>query len=319
VQAWPESMMFGDAERRKNADRGENVYLTCGEHTLTVADGRTLGYSIYGDPAGRPVLNCHGGLVSGRDVSPAHELARTLEICVISPDRPGINHTDRLPGHSLLQWVRMDLVPLLDHLELGPIGVMGWSEGGQYALAAAYELGEGVTGCAIIAGCLPLDDPATFGQLNHLDRAFARLARRAPTVLRYIAMCLRGVAKHWGGALLKSLTRGQPSDEAEAVREQGGWLPETMAEGTANPRGVVDEYLAIVAPWGFSPEEVTTQARIYQGTADTLVPEEWGHLLATRIPNASLVLYPGEGHFIALTRRQDVFEWLVGSARAGGR
>jgi hypothetical protein len=39
-----------------------SVHLTCGDHTLTVADGRTLGYSIYGDPAGRPVVNCHGGL-----------------------------------------------------------------------------------------------------------------------------------------------------------------------------------------------------------------------------------------------------------------
>ena len=119
------------------------MQLSCGDHALALADGRTLGYSVFGDPAGLPVVNCHGGLVSGHDVSPAHELARALELCVISPDRPGINHTDRLPNHGLLQWVRKDLVPLLDHLEVGPIGVMGWSEGGQYALAAAYGLGRG--------------------------------------------------------------------------------------------------------------------------------------------------------------------------------
>ena len=232
---------------------------------------------------------------------------------MISPDRPGINHTDRLPGHGLLQWVRVDLVPLLDHLEVGPIGVMGWSEGGQYALAAAYELGERVTGCAVIAGCPPLDDPATFKQLNHLDRTFARLARRAPIVLRCISACIRIVAKHAGGALLRVSVRGQPSHEAKAVREQGRWLPKIMAEGTDNPRGVVDEYLAIAAPWGFLPEDVTTPVRIYQGGPDTFVPEEWGQLLARRIPNASVSLYPGEGHFIALTRRQDVLEWLAGS------
>jgi len=89
-----------------------------------------------------------------------------------------------------------------------------------------------------------------------------------------------------------------------------------MAEGTANPRGIVDEYLAIAAPWGFRPEDVTTPVRIYQGAADTLVPEEWGRILARRIPNASIVLYPGEGHFIALTRRQEVLEWLAGTAEA---
>jgi pimeloyl-ACP methyl ester carboxylesterase len=293
-----------------------SVHLTCGDHTLTVADGRTLGYSIYGDPAGRPVVNCHGGLVSGHDVSPAHELARVLALCVISPDRPGINRTDRLAGHGLLQWVRADLGPLLDHLEVGQIGVMGWSEGGQYALAAAFELGDRVTGCAVIAGCPPLDDPAIFKQLNHLDRSFVRLARRAPIVLRCIATCLRSLAKHAGGALVRASVRGQPSDEAKAVREQGPWFPKVMAEGTANPRGVVDEYLAIAAPWGFLPEDVTTPVRIYQGTADTLIPEEWGQLLTRRTPNASLALYPDGGHFIALTRRQDVLEWLAGSASA---
>ena len=287
--------------------------LTCGDHTLTVADGRVLGYSIYGDPAGRPVVNCHGGLVSGHDVSPAHELARALELCVISPDRPGINHTDRLWDYGLLQWVRADLGPLLDHLEAGKIGVMGWSEGGQYALAVAYELGDRVTGCAVIAGCPPLDDPVTFKQLNRLDRAFARLARRAPIVLRCIAMCLRSVAKHAGGPLLRASVRGQPSEEAKAVREQGRWFPKVMAEGIANPRGVVDEYLAFAAPWGFLPEDVTTPVRIYQGTADPLIPEEWGHLLTRRTPNGSLALYPDEGHFIALTRRRDVLEWLAGS------
>jgi pimeloyl-ACP methyl ester carboxylesterase len=191
---------------------------------------------------------------------------------------------------------------------------MGWSEGGQYALAAAYELGDRVTGCAVIAGCPPLDDPATFKQLNHLDRVFARLARRAPMVLRGIARCIRSGAKHVSGAILRASVRGEPSDEAKAVREQGGWFPKVMAEATANPRGVVDEYLAIAAPWGFVPEEMTTPVRIYQGTADTLVPEEWGQLLTKRIPNASLVLYPDEGHFIALTRRQDVLEWFAGSA-----
>ena len=70
-----------------------------GDHTLTLSGGRTLSYAVYGDPAGSPVLNCHGGLVSGHDVSPADEIARDLELCVISPDRPGINGTDRLPGH----------------------------------------------------------------------------------------------------------------------------------------------------------------------------------------------------------------------------
>ena len=74
---------------------------TPGDHLLVVDDGRTLGYSVYGDPDGRPVVNCHGGLVTGRDVAPADDDARRLGLCVVSPDRPGVDRTDRLPGRGI--------------------------------------------------------------------------------------------------------------------------------------------------------------------------------------------------------------------------
>ncbi len=289
------------------------MHPTLGDHSLTLPDGRTLGYAIYGDPAGQPVVSCHGGLVSGHDVGPADQSARATGWCVISPDRPGINRTDRLSDHGLLPWVRADLVPLLDHLEVGSFGVMGWSEGGQYALAAACELRARVTGCAVIAGCPPLDDPHTFEQLNRIDHAFVRLARSAPIGLRLISTCMHRLSRFIPGVLLTTSTRGQPKAEVNAVREQGGWLPTIIGEGTGNPRGVVDEYLAIAAPWGFRPEDIRTPVHVYQGTADALVPEEWGRNLAERLPDASLTVYPDEGHFIALTRREDVLNWLAGA------
>ena len=285
--------------------------LMRGDHTLSLPSGRTLGYAVYGDPAGPAVLSCHGGLVSGHDVSPADEIARDLGLCVVSPDRPGINATDRLPGYGLLSWVRADVVPLLDHLEVGPFGVMGWSEGGQYALAATFELAERVTACAVIAGCPPLDDPAMLAQSNHLDHALAVLSRRAPVALRCMAGGTRLLSSHAPRALLRAALRGQTDTEAAAVRSLGEWLPTILGEGAAQGQGMVDEYLAAVAPWGFAPEDLSATIRIFQGTADTLVPEAWGRMLADRIPDAALTLYPGEGHFIALTRRAEVLRWLA--------
>jgi pimeloyl-ACP methyl ester carboxylesterase len=287
--------------------------LTPGDHALDLPDGRTVGFTVYGDPAGSPVLNCHGGLVSGHDVGPADVAARSLGMCVISPDRPGINRTDRLPGHGLLPWVRSDLMPLLDHLEVDAIGVMGWSEGGQYALAAAFGLEGRVTRCAVIAGCPPLDDPATRKDLNRLDRTLAVLARRFPPAVHSVALGNRLLARRLPNALLRNALRGQPSAEVSSVREQGRWLPTILGEGAANSRGVVDEYRAFVAPWGFDPGDLSTPVQIYQGSDDTLVPESWGRQLAQRIPGASLVVFPGEGHFIALTRRREVMQWLAGT------
>ena len=289
------------------------MHLTPGDHTLNLPDGRTVGFTTYGDPAGLPVLNCHGGLLSGHDVSPADDLARSLGLCVISPDRPGINRTSRLAGLGLLLWVRSDLVPLLDHLEVGAVRVMGWSEGGQYALAISFALAGRVTRCAVIAGCPPLDEPATFKQLNRLDHALAVLARRTPPAVRIVAASTRQLARHFPEMLVRASLRGQPLAESASVKEQGRWLPTVLGEGSANSRGVVDEYRAFVAPWGFRPEDLSTPVRIYQGSADPLVPQSWGQLLAERIPHASLALFPGEGHFIALTRREEVLRWLATS------
>ncbi len=282
-----------------------------GEHTLTLPDGRTLGYAVYGDPAGLPVVNCHGGLVSGHDISPSDVIARSMGVCIISPHRPGIHRTDRLAGYGLLPWVRSDLVPLLDHLEVGRIAVMGWSEGGQYALGAAFELAGRVTACAVIAGCPPLDDPTTFETSNRIDHALATLARKAPVAVRATATGTRWLSKWTPGVLLAVSMHGQPSTEVGAVRAQGRWFPTILGEGAANPRGVVDEYRAAVAPWGFAPEDLSTPVRIFQGSADTLVPEAWARLLADRIPHSSLVVFPDEGHFIALTRREEILRWLV--------
>jgi pimeloyl-ACP methyl ester carboxylesterase len=285
---------------------------TPGDHTLDLSDGRTIAFTVYGDAAGAPVLNCHGGRISGHDVGPADQMARSLGLCLISPDRPGIHRTDRLPGHGLLPWVRSDLEPLLDHLEIDTMAVMGWSEGGQYALATAYALSGRVTRCAVIAGCPPLDDPDTFKRLNRLDRALAGLARRAPMLVRAVATGNRQLAKHRPGMLLNMSLRGVPDAEVASVRGQGPWLPTILGEGAANSAGVVDEYRALVAPWGFEPEDLSTPVRIYQGTEDPLVPESWARELADRIPGASLTLLPSEGHFIALTRRRDVLVWLAG-------
>ena len=162
------------------------------------------------------MINCHGGLLSGHDVSPADELARSLGVCLISPDRPGIHRHLRLAGHGVLPWVRTDLVPLLDYLELGTISVMGWSEGGQYALAASFALAERVTKCAVLAGCPPLDDPETFKELNRLDHTLAVLARRAPLALRTFAAGTRQLARHSPGMLIDPPFEGNRSQKPPA-------------------------------------------------------------------------------------------------------
>ena len=283
-----------------------------GDQELTLRDGRRIGYTLYGDAYGNPVLNCHGGLLSGHDVGPADEDARALGLCLISPDRPGIGRTDRLPGHSLLRWVDADVVPLLEKLDVEDLRVMGWSEGGQYALAVAFALGLRVARCAVVAGCLPLDDSATLKELNRLDRSLIGLSKHVPVATRAYFAATRALSRHAPKVLLREAVKNLPADEAKAVTERGRWLPMLLGEGATNSRGGVDEYLSMSAPWEFTLEDVTIPVHVFQGDADTLVPAAWGRELARRIPGGRITCYPDGGHFIALTRRREVLGYLAG-------
>jgi pimeloyl-ACP methyl ester carboxylesterase len=125
------------------------VPLTRGNQALALSSGRSIGSCVYGDPAGKVVLNCDGGLVSGHDAEPSDANATALGLCIVSPDRPGVGRTDRLSAYGMIPWVQADDLPLLEHHQIAEFAVMRWSEGGQYPLAVAHELPGRVTRCAL--------------------------------------------------------------------------------------------------------------------------------------------------------------------------
>lgn len=257
---------------------------------VTLSDGRRLGYEVYGDPVGSPVLSCHGGLVCRIDAAGGAGPARELGVRLISPDRPGVGLSDRRPGRSTLDWVD-DVRELLDHLGVGRFACMGWSMGGQYCAAVSFRMPERVARAAIVAGCLPLDEPGRVEALSRLDRTLVSLSARAAPVAR-------------------AVVRGLRANAGRIERRQG--LPRgAMAEGLADPAGVVDEYRAFGAAWGFRLEDVQVPVDVWQGTADELVPPAWGAEIAEHLPAAELVSLEGEGHMIGITHRGEILRRLV--------
>ena len=280
--------------------------------TVTLADGRALGYREYGDPHGHPVVNCHGGLLCGLDVAPFHETATELGVRIVSPDRPGLGNSDPAPGRTTGDWAR-DVATLLDALELPRAGVLGWSMGGQYALACAANLPERITRAVVIAGAVPLDDDAAFAQLNAMDRRLTRLSQHHPHVARSIFAALGELATHTPDVWAHLTARGAVPDEAaaiEALPDPG--IAAAAAGALPHTEGMVEEYRAWVRPWGFAPEDVRVPTTIWQGDADDLVPPSWGSELAARIPDARLVLLPGEGHFLGYRHTREILGDLTG-------
>jgi pimeloyl-ACP methyl ester carboxylesterase len=280
------------------------------DHVIALHDGRRLGYSVYGDPDGFPVLNCHGGLLCRFDVEPVDADLRALGAAVLSPDRPGVGLSDRKPGHTTADWAD-DARELLDALGIERCAVMGWSLGGQYAAAVAARLGDRVTRAAVIAGCPPLDDPGHLAQLNRLDRRLSRLSRRSRPAARAAFGLTRLLGRHAPRRLAKFEARHAPAADAAVMREHDEWLGRALAEGARDTNGLVDEYLAFTSAWGFELGEIAVPVHVYQGMVDELVDPDWAAEIQAAIPDAQLTTYDGEGHMIALTHRVDVVRELL--------
>ena len=120
---------------------------------LTLRDGRMLVYAEYGDPAGAPVVELHGGGANHLSGVVYHRDALAEGVRVISVSRPGVGGSAAHKGFAVATY-HEDFVQLLDALELSRVVVMGNSNGGMFALALAHALPER------IAGAMPLN-PAT--------------------------------------------------------------------------------------------------------------------------------------------------------------
>jgi pimeloyl-ACP methyl ester carboxylesterase len=96
--------------------------------------------------------------------------------------------------------------------------------------------------------------------------------------------------------------------ESPAMREQvhRQWQEAVLQD----EEGMAEDGLAFAGTWGFDPEAVAGEVKLWQGELDTLVPRSHGEYLAGKIPNATFELVPGEGHMIFGAMRP-AFEWLT--------
>jgi pimeloyl-ACP methyl ester carboxylesterase len=266
---------------------------------ILLKDGRKLGYYEFGDPGGKPLINCHGGLVSGLDIGYADRAAQKAGVRIISPNRPGIGGSSLVKNRNLLDWPK-DITDLANYLNIKKFAVLGWSMGGQYALACAYALPERVTSTIVVAGCLELNHREQFDQLNPMDKKFSQRAHKlkfiARTTYRAMWIAVRFLPKYWQKASVRNLC---PADKNIIIGEPLSYFTKPMAEALMYPKGMIEEYNVFTQAWGFKLEDIKSPVQIWQGTADTLVPYNWAEEMHKILPNSKLYLLKDEGHFLA--------------------
>jgi pimeloyl-ACP methyl ester carboxylesterase len=279
------------------------------DRVVALRDGRRLSYAQYGDLEGFPIVSVHGGLACRLDVAAAAPVAQRAGVRLISPDRPGVGRSDPQPGRTILDWGD-DVAELLDVLGVDRFAVMGWSLGGQYAAAVGYSLAPRVTRVAIIAGAVPIAESGVFGALPAIDRNYIRLSQRAPWLARECFRTMRLAARYAPALYGRLAARDLGAADGAVLRAEGFHTFARMSrEALRQPQGVVEEYRAMVRPWGFAPEDLKLPVDVWAGTADKLLDPSWPRELARRIPDATLHLRAG-GHFLAHLYYREIFEAL---------
>jgi pimeloyl-ACP methyl ester carboxylesterase len=157
------------------------------------------------------------------------------------------------------------------------------SAGGPYAIACAHRIPARLTATAAVSSLSPLG----------LARRRMRVFQKAPRLTTRVGDV---VTRH--PVPLRRLLRG-PAVDAFLSATAGG------------VGGLVEDHLITQRPWGFELSEVAGQVHVWHGMADTFVPAEHALQLAAALPNCTVALDPGEGHFFFRRRVADILGGLL--------
>jgi pimeloyl-ACP methyl ester carboxylesterase len=283
------------------------------DFSVTLHDGRALGYAIYGDPVGRAVFYFTGGNSSRFEGGWFDAAARRLGVRLIVPDRPGFGLSDPQPGRRFLDWGR-DVAELADALGIDRFPVFGLSGGSPHATAACVALGARIPRAAIVSGVAPPEMPGRFRGMWPPVRFLFFASRRWPALAR---LALRQMGRFYANEeqMLKRMKQALPAPDVALIEAR----PEVItifsrAAREAHRQGIdgdADEWRLYVLPWGFALEDVTQPVDLWYGDVDANVPPDMGRYLAGRLPNSTLHLVEG-GHFSTInTNIEAILEGLL--------
>jgi pimeloyl-ACP methyl ester carboxylesterase len=267
------------------------------DQTLVLADGRTLGYAVWGEPEGSPVLLV-GTSPGSRLFCPDLPATLAAGVRLVTVDRPGSGRSDPDPHPSMARWVA-DAGALVDHLRLERFGLVGWSGGGQFALAVAAGLPERVASLALAGTPAPAHDDLGDWPPEEI-RQLVGLIRKDPegAVESIVA------ANQWYPADPQSPIRlwSAPGDQAvgrlpQVAEAMAVMLREGARQGVA---GLVYDIVAGSLDWGFALSEINVPVALWYGTVDPVVSTKHGRYYAQRLPTASQVRTREADHLLAI-------------------
>jgi pimeloyl-ACP methyl ester carboxylesterase len=281
--------------------------------TISLKDGRLLGYAEYGDPFGKPVLEFHGWPSCRLEGSVYDEAAKKLGARIIAIDRPGFGLSTYQSGYRIIDWPK-DVAEFADALGLGKFAALGISSGSPYVLACARFIPERLTACAVVSGLAPVKvegekiDAKQF--LIKTELQIAGLASNVPLAARLIFWWFARAARANPDKAMSSTTKGMPPSDLALLEDDAAKaqfrerFAETMRQGTKGP---IASVALEVKPWGFRLEDIPMHVSIWQGEADNLAFPAGARYMASKLKDCELHMIPDAGHLtVVATHAEDV-------------
>ncbi|MEP6810324.1 MAG: alpha/beta hydrolase [Chthoniobacterales bacterium] len=267
---------------------------------LPLENGGYVAFDEYGDPAGVPVIFCHGWPSSRTMAQLVETAALENGVRVISPDRPGIRGSSYQKGRTLEDWPAV-VRALVEHLSLDRFHLLAISGGAPYAYATARALPEQVRALAIVSGAPPLVGLEDHSGLLPMHRRLLRVYAWQPEVLRALFHLARPFLLVRPPLRLRPLLLRflQPCD-AQALRERAAFescFESARQAWSGSAQGLIADAEIYVRPWGFEPEEIQRPVRMWHGKEDRTFAFHLAEELCARLPDCRLNLVENAGHY----------------------
>lgn len=289
------------------------------EDTLRLKDGRLLGYGLYGNPGGIPIVDFHGIPGSRREATLIASFLGRDDLCFVGLDRPGYGHSSPKRGFRITD-LPGDVAALADHLQIRRFLALGYSGGGPFALACGWQIPERIAALGIVSGV----GPSEIGSagMHASNRKKFNLAQRLPALARLmLGIAFSNLRRHPDqlAAQMKRIWAQMPDPDRAALadpRFADGILDVTRDAIHQSVRGWSGEEVLMAQPWGFDLQDVRSpRVHLWHGSLDRNVPLAMGQAVAQRLPDCQPVFLEAEGHLSLLYHHgADIVETLV---RAG--
>jgi pimeloyl-ACP methyl ester carboxylesterase len=294
--------------------------MTTREADLQLADGRVLRILDTGPADGPAVVVCHGTPASRLLHDSWLDAAADAGLRLVCYDRPGYGRSSPQPERTIAD-TASDVGVLADQLGVDRFAVWGSSGGGAHALACAALLADRVVAAAVVTSFAPYAAAGLdwFAGMAEGATVNPRLALAGREVLEPAAAQFVEAVKAIDASQLIAVFDPMlsPSDRAVFDPKLAAAVLVDWREGLApGGEGFVEDYLAIMAPWGVDLGGVQVPVTLWWGEQDRVIPAAHGRWLAGAIPGAELRLFPEDGHFsLQFGRDREVIGWLVGLLR----